>query len=302
MRGERTDLNGPFLAAQALSLGLEPARITIVGDRPDELEAALARGARAPTSASSPAGSGRRTTTGRSSSSRRLRAASSCSTRACTSEIGAVSRMVAERLRRPYADFEPGVRKQATLPGGCALARPGGHGARAGARDRARRGRRPARPAVGAAAAVAERARDRAGAAGARARRGRPAGACCASTARASRRSRRRSRTRAATGTGSRRRSAPATSRSTSTCSSSRAPRRGRTTLERALVEPLERYLFARDERPVEELVLDLCRARGLDARDGRVVHGRARRGAADVGPGLERRLPGRRSSRTRTR
>jgi nicotinamide-nucleotide amidase len=33
-------------------------------------------------------------------------------------EIGAVSRMVAERLNRPYADFEPGVRKQATLPEG----------------------------------------------------------------------------------------------------------------------------------------------------------------------------------------
>ena len=33
--------------------------------------------------------------------------------------------------------------------------------------------------------------------------------------------------------------------------------------LERALVEPLARYLFARDERPVEALVLDLCRARG---------------------------------------
>ncbi len=33
-------------------------------------------------------------------------------------EIGAISRTVAERLRRPYADFEPGVRKQATLPEG----------------------------------------------------------------------------------------------------------------------------------------------------------------------------------------
>jgi nicotinamide-nucleotide amidase len=31
-----------------------------------------------------------------------------------------------------------------------------------------------------------------------------------------------------------------------------------------ALVRPLEQYLFARDERPVEELVLGLCRARGL--------------------------------------
>src|SRR6185437_12221631 len=33
-------------------------------------------------------------------------------------EIGAVSRGIAERLRRPYGDFEPGVRKQATLPEG----------------------------------------------------------------------------------------------------------------------------------------------------------------------------------------
>ena len=41
VRGERTDLNGPFLAAQVLALGLDPARITIVGDRPDELVAAL---------------------------------------------------------------------------------------------------------------------------------------------------------------------------------------------------------------------------------------------------------------------
>jgi nicotinamide-nucleotide amidase len=33
--------------------------------------------------------------------------------------------------------------------------------------------------------------------------------------------------------------------------------------LEQALVRPLEHYVFARDERRVEELVLDLCRARG---------------------------------------
>jgi nicotinamide-nucleotide amidase len=34
--------------------------------------------------------------------------------------------------------------------------------------------------------------------------------------------------------------------------------------LERALLGPVEQYLFARDERSVEEHVLDLCRARGL--------------------------------------
>src|SRR4029077_3117500 len=44
VRGERTDRNGPFLAAEALSHGLEPARITIVGDAPAELEAVLREG------------------------------------------------------------------------------------------------------------------------------------------------------------------------------------------------------------------------------------------------------------------
>ncbi len=38
VRGERTDLNGPFLAREALRHGLEPARIAIVGDVPAELE------------------------------------------------------------------------------------------------------------------------------------------------------------------------------------------------------------------------------------------------------------------------
>ena len=41
VRGDRTDLNGPFLAREALRLGLEPARIAIVGDAPTELEATL---------------------------------------------------------------------------------------------------------------------------------------------------------------------------------------------------------------------------------------------------------------------
>ena len=34
--------------------------------------------------------------------------------------------------------------------------------------------------------------------------------------------------------------------------------------LERSLVEPISRYLFAREETPIEELVLAECRARGL--------------------------------------
>jgi nicotinamide-nucleotide amidase len=41
VRGERSDLNGPFLARSLLALGLEPARIEVVGDDPGELEAAM---------------------------------------------------------------------------------------------------------------------------------------------------------------------------------------------------------------------------------------------------------------------
>src|SRR5439155_26288595 len=41
VRGDRRDLNGPFLARELVSLGLEPARIVIVGDSPEELEAVL---------------------------------------------------------------------------------------------------------------------------------------------------------------------------------------------------------------------------------------------------------------------
>src|SRR4029078_2716698 len=44
VRGDRRDLNGPFLASELLRLGLEPARISIVGDDPAELETALREG------------------------------------------------------------------------------------------------------------------------------------------------------------------------------------------------------------------------------------------------------------------
>ena len=44
VRGDRRDRNGPFLAGAVLSCGLDPARITIVGDDPDDLEAVLRDG------------------------------------------------------------------------------------------------------------------------------------------------------------------------------------------------------------------------------------------------------------------
>ena len=118
MRGERTDLNGPFLARSLLALGVEPARILVVGDDPDELEAAVRE---AVAEADLVACSGG---LGPTHDDRTVEVVASVAGRALRvdpgleAQIEAVSRSVAERLRRPYADFAEGVRKQATLPDG----------------------------------------------------------------------------------------------------------------------------------------------------------------------------------------
>jgi nicotinamide-nucleotide amidase len=117
VRGERTDLNGPFLARQLLSLGLEPARISIVGDRPDELEEALREGIRADLCVVSgglgPTHDDRTVELLARAAGRPLRHDPELESR-----IEEISRRHAERTRRPYADYAPGVRKQATLPEG----------------------------------------------------------------------------------------------------------------------------------------------------------------------------------------
>jgi nicotinamide-nucleotide amidase len=117
VRGERTDRNGPFLAAEAVRLGLEPARITVVGDRPVELEAALSEGFRADLCVVSGG-------LGPTHDDRTVELVARAAGRelvldaALEQEIGAVSRRIADRLRRPYADFQAGITKQATLPEG----------------------------------------------------------------------------------------------------------------------------------------------------------------------------------------
>jgi nicotinamide-nucleotide amidase len=117
VRGERADLNGPFLAREALSLGLEPARILIVGDREDELEEALELGFDADLCVTS--GGLGPTHDDRTVELVARTAGVPLELRADLHEqIGAVSRGFAERMRRPYADFEEGVRKQAMLPAG----------------------------------------------------------------------------------------------------------------------------------------------------------------------------------------
>jgi nicotinamide-nucleotide amidase len=117
VRGERTDRNGPFFAGELLRLGLDPARITIVGDDPRELDAALRTGFESDLCLVSgglgPTHDDRTVELVAATAGREL-----VLDQGLHEEIGAVSRSIAERLRRPYADFEPGVRKQATLPEG----------------------------------------------------------------------------------------------------------------------------------------------------------------------------------------
>ena len=117
VRGDRTDLNGPFLARELVSLGLEPSRITLVGDRPDELETAFRDGLTHDLCVVS----GGLGPTHDDRTVELLAVAAGLKLKvdpALEAEIEAVSRGIAQRLRRPYGDFATGVRKQATLPDG----------------------------------------------------------------------------------------------------------------------------------------------------------------------------------------
>jgi nicotinamide-nucleotide amidase len=117
VRGERTDRNGPFLAREVLARGLEPARITVVGDGEEELEAALREGLGADLLVTS-GGLGPTHDDRTVELLARVTGLPLRVDRELQRQIEAVSRTVAERLRRPYADFEPGVRKQASVPEG----------------------------------------------------------------------------------------------------------------------------------------------------------------------------------------
>jgi nicotinamide-nucleotide amidase len=117
VRGERTDLNGPFYAQEALRLGLQPVRIAIVGDDPAELEDALREGFQADVCLVS-GGLGPTHDDRTVELVARVAGVGLHVDDAIEAEIEGISRRFAERMRRPYADFAPGVRKQATLPDG----------------------------------------------------------------------------------------------------------------------------------------------------------------------------------------
>ena len=98
-------------------MGLEPDRVVVVGDRPEELAAALAVALRSDLCVVSGG-------LGPTHDDRTLELLSAAIDRALVvdegleAEIEAFSRGVAERLQRPFGDFLPGIRKQASLPAG----------------------------------------------------------------------------------------------------------------------------------------------------------------------------------------
>jgi nicotinamide-nucleotide amidase len=117
VRGERTDLNGPYLARELLSLGFEPARIVVVGDGEEELAGALAEGLDADLCAVSGG-------LGPTHDDRTVAVLARITGRELVLDddlhgrIAGVARSHAQRMRRPYQDFVPGVRKQALRPEG----------------------------------------------------------------------------------------------------------------------------------------------------------------------------------------
>ena len=120
VRGDLRDENGPFLARELLALGIQPARVVIVGDRYDELRATLSAALDGDLCVVSgglgPTHDDRTVEILADIVDRPLRVDSSL-----VDEISAVSRRIAERLQRPYVDFDAGVRKQATLPEGATV-------------------------------------------------------------------------------------------------------------------------------------------------------------------------------------
>jgi nicotinamide-nucleotide amidase len=117
VRGDRQDRNGPFLAAALLRLGIDPARITVVGDEPADLEVALSEGL---THELLVVSGGLGPTHDDRTIELLARAAGVGlhTDEELAAQIEEISRRVASRLNLPYADFEHGVRKQATIPDG----------------------------------------------------------------------------------------------------------------------------------------------------------------------------------------
>ena len=117
VRGGRVDENGPFLARELSTRGIEPERVLVVGDRPEALEGAfresLGAGLVVTSGGLGPTHDDRTVETLARVAGREL-----VVDPALEHEIAGVVRVLSERFRRPFEEFESGVRKQATIPEG----------------------------------------------------------------------------------------------------------------------------------------------------------------------------------------
>lgn len=117
VRGGRVDDNGPFLARELSTRGIEPARIIVVGDHPDKLEQAFREGLEADLLVTS-GGLGPTHDDRTVEILARVTGRPLAVDQELEEEIGQVVRSLSERFRRPFEEFEAGVRKQATIPEG----------------------------------------------------------------------------------------------------------------------------------------------------------------------------------------
>ncbi len=117
VRGGRRDLNGPYLARELTALGLEPAEVVIVSDRPEELERAAIDALKADVAVFS----GGLGPTHDDRTVEFMARAAGLGLEVdpeLEAEIESFSRGVARRLNRTYHEFSAGVTKQATVPVG----------------------------------------------------------------------------------------------------------------------------------------------------------------------------------------
>ena len=112
VRGEREDRNGPYLAQSLLALGIEPVEIRIVGDGPAPLETAIRAGLDRDLLVTSGG-------LGPTHDDRTVELLAQAAGVGLHVEeplreaIEERSRAIADRLKRPYADFVEGIVKQA---------------------------------------------------------------------------------------------------------------------------------------------------------------------------------------------
>ena len=107
VRGDRTDLNGPFLARALQVLGVEPVQVRIVGDGAGELETAFRDGL----------GHDLLVVSGGLGPTHDDRTVELLA-RAAGLELRLDEPLAAEIAARSRVHYEPGIRKQATLPEG----------------------------------------------------------------------------------------------------------------------------------------------------------------------------------------